>query len=273
MTDFRKTGIPDEQEQWEKTTITECIGTPEEHEDTFYRHGNWGIEEDKDGTFEVYVIIDGTPMKCGENKMSFRECTEYIRASMEAKQLETPSEEIVPDATSDAESEESSEKTEEMDKSCDEQTAEIDKEFVADDIPLEERIKMDEEDEWDKIRDREEETGIPEKGYAEHTADDNAYSIDELGQYHTFSRSFKDMMSQSEASKSRGLPNIPMNHTMKSQKNPSSVAPVIAVIGTDKDSVEGDKMVPDEGKNEEGETKKVKTEGELPPIKDLIRKG
>lgn len=92
-----KGGIPDDCNAWTKTGIVECLGTPDEHTDTFYRHGDWGIEEHNEHEFEVYAIVEGKPILVKEGFTTFRECTEFIRGSIASKRLETDVDEKDPE--------------------------------------------------------------------------------------------------------------------------------------------------------------------------------
>lgn len=95
--DIMKGGIPDDCNAWTKTGIVECLGTPDEHTDTFYRHGDWGIEEHNEHEFEVYAIVEGKPILVKEGFTTFRECTEFIRGSIASKRLETDVDEKDPE--------------------------------------------------------------------------------------------------------------------------------------------------------------------------------
>lgn len=89
MTGFYKAELPSDPSQWEATTITEGIGTPEQHSDGFWRKGPYGVEKDPDG-FEAYVLVGDTPFKIGGGFGSFEDAVAFITGSMEAK--------IVPDS-------------------------------------------------------------------------------------------------------------------------------------------------------------------------------
>ena len=95
--DIMKGGIPDDCNAWTKTGIVECLGTPDEHTDTFYRHGDWGIEEHNEHEFEVYAVVEGKPILVKEGFTTFRECTEFIRGSIASKRLETDVDEKDPE--------------------------------------------------------------------------------------------------------------------------------------------------------------------------------
>ena len=79
--------IPDKLSEWTKGGIVEHIGSDEEHTDTFYRHGNLGAEQDKDGTWEAYTIVDGHPIKVKGDMMSFEEVVEFFKGSFCSKRL------------------------------------------------------------------------------------------------------------------------------------------------------------------------------------------
>ena len=51
-----KSQVPDLSE-WTEEELVECIGTPDEHADKFYRWCNYGIEVHDDGKCQAYVII------------------------------------------------------------------------------------------------------------------------------------------------------------------------------------------------------------------------
>ena len=93
MTGFYKADLSDDVNQWEATSIVERIGTPEEHEDRFWRKGPYGVEQDSDGTFEAYVLVADTPFKIGGGFQSFQEAVMFLTSSMESKTVpETPEE-------------------------------------------------------------------------------------------------------------------------------------------------------------------------------------
>jgi hypothetical protein len=97
--------IPDKLSEWTKGGIVEHIGSDEEHTDTFYRHGNLGAEQDKDGTWEAYTIVDGHPIKVKGDMMSFEEVVEFFKGSFCSKRLADGKEEEddVPDAEDEPE--------------------------------------------------------------------------------------------------------------------------------------------------------------------------
>lgn len=85
MTGFYKAELPSDAGQWEETTIVERLGTPEEHEDRFWRKGPYGIEQSRDGTFEAYVLVSSTPFRIGGGFESFDEAVMFLTSSMESK--------------------------------------------------------------------------------------------------------------------------------------------------------------------------------------------
>lgn len=97
--------IPDKLSEWTKGGIVEHIGSDEEHTDTFYRHGNLGAEQDKDGTWEAYTIVDGHPIKVKGDMMSFEEVVEFFKGSFCSKRLADgkEGEDDVPDAEDEPE--------------------------------------------------------------------------------------------------------------------------------------------------------------------------
>lgn len=85
--------IPENLSEWTKGGIVEHIGSDEEHTDTFYRHGNLGAEQDKDGTWGAYTIVDGHPIKVKGDMMSFAEVVEFFKGSFCSKRLSDGEEE------------------------------------------------------------------------------------------------------------------------------------------------------------------------------------
>lgn len=85
MTDYED--VPDSKESWTRTTINEGLGTPGKHADEFYRHGDWGIECDSDGMYEVYVILKDRPIKVEDSLHSFEEAVQCIRAAGKDKSI------------------------------------------------------------------------------------------------------------------------------------------------------------------------------------------
>lgn len=91
MTQFYKSDLSDDISEWEEASITEKLGTPEEHTDKFYRRGPYGVEEDDDGHFEAYVLVSDTPFKIGDGFSSFEEAVGFLRDSMKEKKVpDTP---------------------------------------------------------------------------------------------------------------------------------------------------------------------------------------
>lgn len=79
--------LPKDLSKWEKKTIIEDIGSPEEHGDPFWRKGNFGLEMDADGSWEAYAIVDGAPIKIKGDFMSSNEAIEFLNASICRKEL------------------------------------------------------------------------------------------------------------------------------------------------------------------------------------------
>lgn len=106
MTGFYKADLSDDVNQWEATSIVEKIGTPEEHEDRFWRKGPYGVEQDADGTFEAYVLVADTPFKIGGGFQSFQEAVMFLTSSMESKTVpETPEEKSEQEEATESEGE------------------------------------------------------------------------------------------------------------------------------------------------------------------------
>lgn len=106
MTGFYKADLSDDVNQWEATSIVEKLGTPEEHEDRFWRKGPYGIEQDADGTFEAYVLVADTPFKIGGGFQSFQEAVMFLTSSMQSKTVpETPEEKSEQEAATESEGE------------------------------------------------------------------------------------------------------------------------------------------------------------------------
>lgn len=85
--DPEKGVVPCERSAWTRTGLRECVGTADEHTDTFYRHGDWGIEEHNEHEFNVYAVVNGTPVPVMEGLTSFEGCVEYIRGASGAREL------------------------------------------------------------------------------------------------------------------------------------------------------------------------------------------
>ena len=79
--------LPTDQSQWEQTTIVEGLGTPDEHQDQFWRNGNFGIELDQSGAYEAYAIVDETPVMLEGTYESFEEAVAGINGEMNHKSL------------------------------------------------------------------------------------------------------------------------------------------------------------------------------------------
>ena len=106
MTGFYKADLSDDVNQWEATSIVEKIGTPEEHEDRFWRKGPYGVKQDADGTFEAYVLVADTPFKIGGGFQSFQEAVMFLTSSMESKTVpETPEEKSEQEEATESEGE------------------------------------------------------------------------------------------------------------------------------------------------------------------------
>lgn len=104
MSSFYKADLSPSPEDWEETSITEGLGSPDEHQDRFWRKGPYGIEQDSDGTFEAYVLVADTPFKISGGFKSFDEAVAYLTSAMTAK--------IVPDTPEDKTEQEEAAETE-----------------------------------------------------------------------------------------------------------------------------------------------------------------
>ena len=104
MSSFYKADLSPSPEDWEETSITEGLGSPDEHQDRFWRKGPYGIEQDSDGTFEVYVLVADTPFKISGGFKSFDEAVAYLTSAMTAK--------VVPDTPEDKTEQEEAVETE-----------------------------------------------------------------------------------------------------------------------------------------------------------------
>lgn len=87
MTDNDGCGVPRNRDAWTRTGLVEYVDTPDEHTDRFYRHGDWGIEEHNEHEFQVYAVVNGTPVPVKEGLMSFEECVEFIDGASKARKL------------------------------------------------------------------------------------------------------------------------------------------------------------------------------------------
>lgn len=88
MTSFYKAELPTEPEGWTPASITEGIGSPDQHEDRFWRKGPYGIELDDDGSYEAYVLVADTPFKIGDGFASFADAVGYLTAQMQEKKVD-----------------------------------------------------------------------------------------------------------------------------------------------------------------------------------------
>lgn len=104
MSSFYKADLSPSPEDWEETSITEGLGSPDEHQDRFWRKGPYGIEQDSDGTFEAYVLVADTPFKISGGFKSFDEAVAYLTSAMTAK--------VVPDTPEDKTEQEEAAETE-----------------------------------------------------------------------------------------------------------------------------------------------------------------
>ena len=107
MSSFYKADLSPSPEDWEETSITEGLGSPDEHQDRFWRKGPYGIEQDSDGTFEVYVLVADTPFKISGGFKSFDEAVAYLTSAMTAKVVpDTPEDKTEQEEAAETESEE-----------------------------------------------------------------------------------------------------------------------------------------------------------------------
>lgn len=86
--------LPMDKDEWEECKIVEDVGTEDEHEDQFYRYGNFGIEACRHGlagmtpTYEAYVIMDETPFRICDCCESFEEAVATLVHEMSSKRIE-----------------------------------------------------------------------------------------------------------------------------------------------------------------------------------------
>ena len=107
MSSFYKADLSPSPEDWEETSITEGLGSPDEHQDRFWRKGPYGIEQDSDGTFEAYVLVADTPFKISGGFKSFDEAVAYLTSAMTAKVVpDTPEDKTEQEEAAETESEE-----------------------------------------------------------------------------------------------------------------------------------------------------------------------
>lgn len=259
--------IPDQQELWERCTIQECIGTPEEHEDVFYVHDGWGIEEHDDGSYEVYAIVHGNPIKCScEPKMSFQECTEFIRASLESKAINTSdSEEDNSESSVEEESaEENTEDKADEEITNEESVSEIESEVAT---STESEPSPDAETVSEPETEPETEESVEEVTEAEPDSDKKDEEDDIPA---GIKRSFSDMLKE-WGDYQNGDKGSPVTHSItRNQKYNSSSMPFKTTIGEGSDDdIFKDNLTPDKS---EGKSEKVtpKHPDEIKSIADMI---
>lgn len=226
--------LPTDQSQWEQTTIVEGLGTPDEHEDQFWRHGNFGIELDQSGMYEAYAIVDETPLMLEGHYESFEEAVAGINGELSHKSLgsegdaaaeETPLEEGAADESAESAPDvsESAPKEEPKDEAP---APKEDKPAPKEDKPAPKEDKK-EGDSKDKKEDKKEATK-PSKKSASGT--DNTDSI-------------REMMGSYWKTKTTGVSNLPhtsrsLYDVAKSQNKTMTVGGVTVRIGYGKDAID-----------------------------------
>lgn len=118
MNQFYKSELSDDMSEWEEASITEKLGTPEEHTDKFYRRGPYGVEMDDDGHYEAYVLVADTPFKIGDGFSSFEEAVGFLREAMSEKKVpDTPEEKTEQENSEQENSEQEDSESEPVEKS------------------------------------------------------------------------------------------------------------------------------------------------------------
>lgn len=84
--------IPRDLSKWHKARIVEDIGSPEEHADDFYRLGLLGLEQDRDGTWELYIVVGNEPIKVKGDFQTHEEALMFFEGSIARKEVVEPDE-------------------------------------------------------------------------------------------------------------------------------------------------------------------------------------
>jgi len=237
--------LPTDQSQWEQTTIVEGLGTPDEHEDQFWRHGNFGIELDQSGMYEAYAIVDETPLMLESHYESFEEAVAGINGELSHKSLGGESAPMGDPGALDGPAEEAAAETSDeapSESGEDYPAPKEDKPAPKEDKPAPKEDKK-EGDSKDKKEDKKEATK-PSKKSASGT--DNTDSI-------------REMMGSYWKTKTTGVSNLPhtsrsLYDVAKSQNKTMTVGGVTVRIGYGKDAID---MVPGKPNRNDGSYKHV----------------
>lgn len=248
--------LPTDQSQWEQTTIVEGLGTPDEHQDQFWRHGNFGIELDQSGAYEAYAIVDETPvMLDGSPYESFEEAVAGINEELSHKSLGSEggaadAEKLpVEKGAAEESGDESAESTPDVSGSApsEEPKGEApapkkDKPAPKEDKPASKEDKK-ESDSKDKKDDKKEDTKPSKKSVSGVEDTDSIRSM--IGAYWH--------------SKMTGVNNLPhtsrsLRDVAKSQNRTAAVGGVTVRIGCDRDAID---MVPGKANRNDGSYKHV----------------
>ena len=240
--------LPTDQSQWEQTTIVEGLGTPDEHQDQFWRNGNFGIELDQTGVYEAYAIVDNTPVMLEGTYESFEEAVAGINGEMNHKSLgggsaapaaEAPAEAAPAEEAASAESAEET-PAETPDKAPSESGEDSPQPKEDKPAPKEDKKK---DDSKDKKEDKKEATKPSKKSVSGVEDTDSIRSM--IGAYWH--------------SKTTGVNNLPhtsrsLRDVAKSQNRTAAVGGVTVRIGCDRDAID---MTPGKPNRNDGSYKHV----------------
>lgn len=221
--------LPVDQSEWEQTTIIEGLDTPDEHQDQFWRNGNFGIELDQTGAYEAYAIVDETPvMLDGSPYESFEEAVAGINEELSHKSLGEGKEEAAPAESGEAEEEDAPAESESgSDESESESKPEPEpKESESESESKPESKKEDEPEEKDSKDDKKDEKTKPSKKSVS-GADDTDSIRGMIGAYWN--------------TKTHGVGNLPRARSLmdiqKAQNRTMTVGGVTVRIGCDRDAI------------------------------------
>ena len=267
--------LPVDPAQWEETTIVEGVGTPEPHEDPFWRSGNWGIEADQDGKYEAYAIVDETPMMIEGGFESFEEAAMYLNQNMNRKKLADSGEGSKELADSGegskeppSEGEESAEGSEEGGAPAEKKEEDGAPAEEKEDSPEKEDDSSEKEDDSSEKKDEDESESTKKsypQGYEEDVENgagkEDPPSDEEMKSMATrksasgaeSTDSIRAMMGSYWSQRTHGVANLPrtgtsMNDIAKSKNPTAAVGGIRVRIGYDRDSV--DDLTPDKAKHD-----------------------